>query len=374
MNDKLGIYIHIPFCIKKCAYCDFCSYPEIKYAEQYANALITDIKKYAGVHADTLYIGGGTPTCIASELLTEIVKTAFDTFSLGADSEISVECNPGTADLEYFHRLKDCGVNRLSIGMQSAVESELKYLGRIHGNAQTKKTVYGAKTAGIENINLDLMYGIPYQTEKSFEYSLNTAISLEPSHISAYALKVEEGTELYRRRNDLPLPSEDSVCDMLDTACTALEHAGLHRYEISNFAIPGKECVHNLKYWRCKPYLSFGPSASSYFDGKRYTFNRSLSDYIAYANGEKALSEVISEYSEIPKSEHEYEYIMLGLRLSSGISDGKFKSEFGISFGEKYGSKFEKYIRLGLAEKSNGNFRLNGKGMLVSNAILSELI
>ncbi len=374
MNDKIGIYIHIPFCVKKCAYCDFCSFPSLSHAEEYAEAVTAHIKKYRDVRADTLYIGGGTPTYIPPQLLTGIISTAVSAFGLDDGSEISVECNPGTADREYFEKLRECGVNRISIGMQSAVADELSALGRIHDISQTEKAVSDAKKAGIDNINLDLMYGIPYQTVSSFEHSLNRALSFEPTHISAYALKIEEGTELHTHASELELPDEDSVCDMLGIACNMLSDAGMKRYEISNFSSPGFECKHNIKYWKCKPYLSFGPSASSYFDGKRYTYNRSLSDYISYVNGKKEFSQILSECSDILKDEQEYEYIMLGLRLTDGISDREFKECYGYTFSEKYGEKFEKYIRLGLAETDGKIYKLNGNGLLVSNAILSELI
>ncbi len=374
MSDPVGIYIHIPFCVKKCRYCDFCSFPALDSASRYTDALISDIRRHDSIHADTLYIGGGTPTHLPSELLTRIIQVTEEAFGLDESSEISVECNPGTADAEYFYKLKNCGVNRLSIGMQSALDHELSLLGRIHSFEQTKKAVRDAKAAGFENINLDLMYGIPDQTKGSFEYSLRAALALKPTHISAYALKLEEGTELLERQNEFTFPNEDEVCDMLDIACEMLSKNGLQRYEISNFAIPGAECKHNMKYWRCEPYLSFGASAASYFNGVRYTFNRSINGYIAYANGEADIRSVLSEYTNVTSDTEEYEYIMLGLRLTEGISDIDFKKKFGIGFGEKYGDKFDKYIRLGLAERNDGRFLLNKNGMLVSNAILSELI
>ncbi len=374
MNESIGIYIHIPFCVKKCAYCDFCSYPSLSGVEQYTKAVIAHMKRYTGVRADTLYVGGGTPTHVPVEYLTDIIDTAVSVFQLDGNSEISVECNPGTADIKYFKKLKQSGVNRLSFGMQSAVEKELSVLGRIHDLSQVKKAVYDSRSAGINNINVDLMYGIPYQTVSSFEYSLEQALSLDPSHISTYALKIEEGTEFFKNASRLMLPSEDDTCDMLEKACEVLDRYSLKRYEISNFAKDGYECKHNIKYWKCEPYLSFGPSASSYFEGKRFTYDRSLSDYISYVNGEKEFSQVLSEYAQISPSEREYEYIMLGLRLTHGICDTEFKSRFGYSFGEKYGARFEKYIRLDLAEKHDDLYMLNERGMMVSNAILSELI
>ncbi len=374
MSDLLGIYIHIPFCVRKCYYCDFCSFPPLAGVQNYTQALISDIRKHGSIRADTLYVGGGTPTYIPSDLLCQVISEAVKSFGLDGQSEISVECNPGTADISYFRALHRCGVNRLSIGMQSANADELSALGRIHDFEQTKKAVHDARTAGFENINLDLMYGIPHQTPQSFTHSLKQALSLSPEHISAYALKVEDGTEFYKRIDELPLPDEDTVCDMLDGACEILQAHGLHRYEISNFAKSGYECRHNIKYWRCTPYLAFGSSASGYYGDVRYTFNRSLGDYTDYANGKKLLGDVLSERVEISDEMCKYEYVMLGLRMTQGISDSEYKEKFGVTFTCDYGRKLDKYIRLGLAEHNGDTYRLTDKGMLVSNTILSELL
>ncbi len=374
MSKPLGVYIHIPYCLKKCNYCDFCSYPEHGSADEYVSSLISHIKSQKRLSVDTVYIGGGTPTCLPSGDLLKILDALYDTFDVCSDAEITTECNPATADRAYFAALHDGGVNRVSIGMQSASDTELKALGRIHGFCDTQRAVSDAHDGGIDNINLDLMYGIPEQTLSSFSSSLTAALSLGVEHISAYALKIEEGTPFFRMQDRLRLPSEDEVCDMLDLCCRYLSSEGFERYEISNFARPGHACRHNLKYWHAEPYLAFGVSASGYYDSLRYTFTRSIPDYIRFCRGQCSADDVLDEKQFISHTESEREYIMLALRLCEGIDDEAFSRRFGYPFTEKYEEKLALPIRYGLMQKSGGRLYLTPAGLLVSNTIISELI
>lgn len=374
MNKPVGIYIHIPFCLKKCNYCDFCSYSDMSSLDDYFPALFKHILSSPRPTADSVYIGGGTPTCVPQRYIGKLLDTVSQAFSLTSDAEISIECNPKTADKEYFSFLRSHGVNRLSIGMQSSCDTELKLLGRIHSYADTVNAVCDARDSGIKNINLDLMYGIPEQTLQSFEKTISDAMSLGVEHISAYALKIEENTVFYKNRNNLSLPDEDEVCDEAEMCRTMLSSGGFKRYEISNFAKDGYACRHNMKYWTRKDYLAYGVSSSGFFGGKRYTFCNNILKYIDFCNKKTPLDDVLTECEVIDDKEAEREYIMLALRLTAGISADDFQKSFGHTFEEKYGKLFSVYENHSLAKRENGRYFLTNRGLFVSNAIISELI
>ncbi len=364
---QLGIYVHVPFCRKKCGYCDFFSVCTLKSAEDYASAVLRDMERFRerGQSADTLYFGGGTPTELPADLLRRLVSSAREIFSIDDSAEITVETNPGETVPGLFEGLRRCGVNRLSVGMQSACENELEFLGRGHSPEQASETVGLAKAEGFQNISLDLMLGIPFQTRESLERSVDFAASLGVSHVSAYILKVEEGTRfaLLQKKGELPLCDEDFCAESYLYACELLEQYGFMQYEISNFSKPGFESRHNLKYWRDEEYLGFGPSAHSFFEGKRFFYKRNLAEYIKGAapvfDGDGGGAE---------------EYIMLGLRLCEGLDLEKFEQKFGFPF-KKTSLAVAKELALhGLVAFDGKKIALTRQGFLLSNEIISRLI
>jgi len=370
---RLGLYLHIPFCRSKCLYCDFCSFP--KYSEEgikaYVSALCCEIKRYGeradGYSADTVYFGGGTPTLLPISEFERIFTQLRDSFSISPDAEITCECNPATADSEYFSALRRLGVNRLSIGLQSVDESELRALGRIHSYRDFVDTYNRARRVGFDNISADLMYGIPKQTIESFGISLDKLIELSPEHISVYGLKVEAETPFGRMRDKLILPDEDSECEMYMLCSNRLYGAGYEKYEISNFARHGYESRHNLKYWTGGEYIGFGIAAHSYFCGERFANSRDIDGYLVGENVE-------SERKKISHSEQMTEYVMLRMRLSRGVELLDFAERFGKDFDELYRDKLLKYERGGYVKREHGSVSFTDKGFLVSNFILSDIL
>ena len=367
ITDNIGLYIHIPFCRSKCPYCDFYSFiaddaSKKAYTDAVIECIKSDYTKYKR-KADTLYIGGGTPSSLETDDLVKIINTAKETF-LTDDAEITIECNPYDASFELFSKLYDASVNRISMGMQSANDIERKKLGRRSSREDITKAVTNAKKAGISNISLDLMLGIPSQSEESLLSSLDFCISLDIPHISAYILKIEEATPFYKLQSKLNLPSDDEVADMYLVTCDYLSSHGIKQYEISNFAKEGFESKHNLKYWNCLEYLGIGPAAHSFIDGKRFFYDR---DFTSFVNA--GLSPVYDgqggSFSE---------YVMLGLRLCQGISDEQTVKRFGHKMPDKLIKAAEKYIDNGFMEHENGNLKLTAKGFLLSNTILADIL
>ena len=344
MNVKEGLYFHIPFCKNKCPYCDFYSSKLCgNEAEAYVCKLKKEIEKYSGSF-DTVYFGGGTPSIIEPELICDILSCARAQFEIDKESEITIECNPREDLKEAFEIYRKAGINRVSIGMQSAVDSERFALGRAAGKKEVERTVRYAKEAGIENISLDLMLGIPKQTLSSLDESLDFIDKMGVKHISAYMLKIEEGTEFFKRRDTLPLPDEDEVAKMYLKTVNVLEELGIKQYEISNFAAPSFESRHNLKYWELIPYLGIGKTAHSFRNGRRFYYDSSFN---IVDDGEGGSDE---------------ERIMLGLRLTKGIEKSLLSKPY------------EQYISAGLMTERDSKIALTPEGMLVSNAIISELI
>ena len=279
--NNIGVYIHIPFCNEKCPYCDFYSVNyDNNLEEKYIDSIIREIEKSKKNKADSLYIGGGTPSCINPKRLASVIITAKDKFDIDDFAEITVECNPSNDLKILLPVLSNAGVNRISMGLQSAVFQERKALGRKAKPEDVQKAVELARDTGIENISLDLMLGVPKQTKESLKSSIDFCKSLDIEHISAYILKIEENTPFYKMKNTLELPSEDEVASLYIYACNQLEKSGFNQYEISNFSKNGKESKHNLKYWNCDEYLGFGASAHSFIDGKRFFYSRDLKNYI----------------------------------------------------------------------------------------------
>ncbi len=371
-NRSLGIYIHIPFCIRKCNYCDFCSFPDAdgQLMSAYVKELIRRINDFSKKNGkrcvDTVYFGGGTPTLLSIKHFEDILFALKNSFDIASDAEITVECNPASIDADGLVRLRALGVNRLSIGLQSADDNELCLLGRLHSFKDFCDTFYAARNAGFDNISIDLMYGIPNQTKESFKATLERVINLAPEHISAYGLKIEEGTEFYRNFDRLTLPDEDTEAELYILCCDILSKSGYLRYEISNFSKIGGESQHNLKYWRVDDYVGFGVAAHSRFEGERFGNSRNIKAFIA---GE----DIVCERQRISDEVFLTEYVMLGLRLADGIDKNEFFALTGQEFTQYYPT-VENYVKGGFMVESEKKIAFTTKGFLVSNTILSQML
>lgn len=362
-SENLGIYVHIPFCVKKCGYCDFCSVADFSHTGEYVKKLCEDInakgKELSGCRrADTVYFGGGTPTCIGTGLIT-VLDAVRESFNVTEDAEISFEANPATADYGLLKSLREAGFNRLSVGIQSANENELRRLGRIHTFDDAKRIVEAAKKAGFKDVGGDMMLGIPEQTRESMLHTAEEFVKMDMQHISAYMLKIEPGTPFGKKTPD-DLPDEDETADLYLAALEYFKSFGFVRYEISNFALPGYECRHNRKYWDLDEYIGFGPSAHSFFNGRRTSTE---SDVQKYING-NAKEEDRGEGGTFS------EYVMLSLRTSDGLDIETAEKEFGKKFVKD--SFVDEMISHGLIS-ADGKIYLQDKGVLVSNSIITEI-
>ena len=371
MPEKLGLYIHVPFCLKKCLYCDFCSFPAYsdEMMDAYVKRLVFDIEAHSkGFNGtvDTIYFGGGTPTLLKERHFDSILEAIHKNYAVDSSAEISCECNPATVDEKYLKSIRNGGINRLSIGLQSANDNELCALGRAHSFADFQKTYDDARAAGFDNLSVDLMYGIPEQTVASFERTLAKVCELAPEHVSAYALKIEDGTPFGRIRETLSLPNEDDECDMYELCTKKLSEHGYQKYEISNFARPGFESRHNIKYWTGDDYLGFGVAAHSYFCGERFSNSRDIAAYIAG-------TDITEERRAIPKKEQMTEYVMLRMRMTAGIDCTDFKARFGVELEEFCGS-LDRYISAKFIKRDGTRVSFTDKGIFVSNTILSDIL
>lgn len=372
---KLGLYLHIPFCLQKCNYCDFCSAPAAESVRAaYVGALCKHLAAVAPMAreytVDTVYLGGGTPTMLSAEDFLRILDTVKAHFALLSDAEITAECNPVTGAEPLFHGIRRAGINRLSIGLQSIHEKELKLLGRLHSFADFESTFAAARRAGFDNISADLMFGIPAQSVESFRQTLNTVCDLAPEHISAYGLRVEDGTPFGRMKGTLPLPSEDEEAEMAELVATLLPTRGYERYEISNYAKAGYESRHNLRYWLGEEYLGFGPAAHSFFGGVRFETPADRSAYMA--NVEKGdFTALFTGHHTVAGAEARDEYVMLRMRLAEGIQKADFSHRFGTKFEDCYGD-LTSLVRSGFLENTDTRVAFTARGMQVSNTILSQ--
>ncbi len=367
MPDTLGIYIHVPFCSPgKCPYCDFYSVPlTAALAERYLEAAERCLREWgaraAGRAVDTVYLGGGTPSLLGDGLcrLLSAVREAFD---IAQNAEITLEANPGSVEAGAFARWRAAGFNRVSLGMQSAVPEELCALGRRHTPRQVEEAVRAARAAGFANLSLDLMLCTPGQTPESMRRSIGFAAALAPEHISAYLLKVEEGTPFFLQKNSLRLPDDDAQAEAYLSACRELERRGYEQYEISNFARPGFASRHNLRYWNTDEYLGVGPAAHSFFNGQRFHYERSLP---AFLSGAAPVPDGAGGTLE--------EYVMLRLRLSEGLWESALRERFGADF-SLFGSRPEALAQGGLLTRAPGRIALTARGFLVSNAVIGSLL
>lgn len=366
MNVPIGLYLHIPFCRSKCPYCDFYSMRgNAAQTDAYVAALCRKISESAEAlqcKADSLYIGGGTPSALGAKRLKALVDQAKADF-LTDGAEITVECNPYGLSPDFFAVLAEAGVNRVSIGLQSAVDSERRALGRLSDADGVRAAVLSAQRAGIANISLDVMLGIPRQTAQTLAETLDFCLSLGVPHVSAYILKIEAGTPFEKRRDTLSIPDDDQTADLYLQLCETLTQNGILQYEISNFARPGSESRHNLKYWHCEEYLGLGPAAHSFLEGRRFYYPRDLRGFL---DGKPPVPDGTGgDFTE---------YAMLALRLCEGLSEKKVQTRFGHGIPQEMRSRAAPLAAHGLLVSDESGIRLTRTGFLVSNAVLAELL
>ena len=413
-----SLYLHIPFCVKKCRYCDFLSGPQDEETrERYTRALINEIKEQtvcpAGTPVDTVFFGGGTPSVLSGGQIERIMEALHAFFSVQSDAEISMEMNPGTADAEKLYRLKKAGINRLSLGVQSMHDRELALLGRIHTADQARLSYEQAREAGFDNINIDLMSALPGQSFESWADTLEQSVRWAPEHISAYSLIIEPGTPfaaMYEKGSLPGLPDEDTDREMYHYTGTCLAEHGYRQYEISNYAIPGRECRHNSGYWTGHPYLGLGVGAASYVNGVRFSNCTDLRKYMDVLESGKSNAFEAAQAGQCPGGgslsrgklsscsghvsvtdtgitalirtdlhalslqEQMEEFMFLGLRMTEGVRDAVFAERFGKTIENVYGQVLEKQISQGVLEKTQKGYRLTSRGVDVSNYVLADYL
>ncbi len=364
--NSIGLYFHVPFCRGKCPYCDFYSVRCTDgMMDDYTDRMIGQIQyesKKIGRPADTLYFGGGTPSLLGGRRIRRLAEAARAGFGL-ENAEITVEANPDSVSPGFFREIRAAGVNRLSLGLQSANGAELKLLGRTHTAEQAERAVRDAQEAGFGSISLDLMLAIQLQTEDSLRRSVEFCAECGVQHVSAYLLKVERGTPYDRRRDKLRLPGEDETAELYLLACRELEQYGFAQYEISNFARKGKESRHNLKYWRCEEYLGLGPSAHSFLEGKRFHFERGMAGFL---RGDPAVPDGSGGDFD--------EFAMLRMRLAEGLTDEACRARFGFPVPERLKRAARRYETAGLTHCAGNGFCFTPKGFLLSDALTPEIL
>lgn len=380
----LGIYLHIPFCKRKCLYCDFLSAPASESViARYVDALCLQMEaealSYGDFYVRTVFLGGGTPSLLSGMQLDRILGQLRKDFSVSEAAEITMECNPGTLDGQKLAEYRQAGVNRLSLGLQSANDAELKALGRIHSFQEFLENYEAARKAGFSNINVDLMSALPGQTPLGWTDTLERVAALSPEHISAYSLIIEEGTPFYERYGEnadrqahfLPLPSEDEERLMYEETQRILNRYGYHRYEISNYARPGRECLHNIGYWDRTDYVGFGLGAASMVDNVRWKQTEELEKYL---RRDKAFSPI--QRHALTRTEQMEEFMFLGLRLTEGISVGEFRRQFQIGIHEVYGTALKRLEQDGLLlfYEDQKRLKLTPRGVDVSNYVLAQFL
>ena len=370
----LELYIHIPFCKKKCKYCDFLSGPSTAdERESYVKSLCQDIRSYAHLakacRVISIFVGGGTPSTLTAFQMQQIFSAVRDTFVVEENAEITVEMNPGTVDREKLSGYKKCGINRLSIGLQSTKNRELQILGRIHTYEEFLQSYQWAREAGFQNINIDLMFAIPGQSGEAWRAHLRQVAELKPEHISAYSLIIEEGTPF--AECELDLPDEDTEYQMYEDTAGILAEYGYQQYEISNYAKDGYACRHNIGYWKRTEYLGLGLGASSLYGENRFSNTRDMQEYLGFSENTERIRKDVLKLSLKDQIE---EFMYLGLRMTEGISEIDFEQNFGQKLENIYGSVLQKYKETGFLEKTGANWRFTRKGIHVSNHILAEFL
>lgn len=369
----LELYVHIPFCVRKCQYCDFLSGPsDEETKDRYIEALLKEIR--AAEHTEdyeivSVFIGGGTPSALKAEAIASIMSTLQEQFFFCEDAEVTIEANPGTVDLEKLTIYRNVGINRLSLGLQSTDAEELKLLGRIHSYEEFLKSYEWAREAGFSNINIDLMFAIPGQTGEAWRQHLYQVAELNPEHISAYSLIIEEGTPFAEQ--NLDLPDEDTEYQMYEDTAEILERYGYRQYEISNYAKQGYMCRHNAGYWQRREYLGFGLGASSLYRGMRFSNTRRMQEYLKESRNPDQIRQDVTVLS---RNERIEEFMFLGLRMTEGISEKKFEENFDVRLMDVYGDILQKYEETGFMEHIETKWRLTRKGIHVSNHILADFL
>lgn len=363
-----GLYIHIPFCKQKCKYCDFVSFPCMEeLADKYINALKIEAEKYRGEKVDTIFMGGGTPSILNPKQIKEVAKMCFDVFDVANNYEFTTEANPGTIDDDKISAMLNGGINRISVGVQSFNDAELKKIGRIHDAKTAYNTICHLNKRGFENINVDIMTALPSQTFESLKNTLDTALTLPIKHISAYSLIIEDGTPIEKEYSKglLDIPNEDTDREMYMYTVDFFYKNGFKQYEISNFAKDGYECRHNVKYWTSEEYIGLGTASHSYIGNYRFYNTYEIKEYIGGAE---------KEVVELTENDKIAEFMITGLRMRIGVSEKDFKSRFGKNIKDVFGSEFDKFIKLGLMQYDGERYSLTLDGINVSNSILCEFV
>ncbi len=378
MKKELGIYIHIPFCIKKCAYCDFISFPnKLDIQQEYVNKILSEIEKSKNIlenyDVSTIYIGGGTPSAINSELIKKIMKKINEYIEISKLQEITIEVNPGTVTYEKLQDYKEAGINRLSIGLQSTDDRLLNLIGRIHTYKEFLKTYEIARKVGFTNINVDLMIGLPNQTIKDIKNSIEKITNLDPKpeHISVYSLIIEPNTPIEEMLNDkkIKFPTDEEERNQYWYVKNKLEEKGYNHYEISNFSIPRKEAIHNTNCWKQKEYIGFGVAAHSFINKKRFSNTENLQEYLQKTSDEiKTINEIQN------KLEQEKEYMLLGLRKIDGININEFKEKFTENPIYLFRKEIQKLVTEGLLEVDLNQIKLTFKGLDLANIVWEEFV
>lgn len=382
-----SVYLHIPFCRTKCTYCAFNTYTKLEaLIEPFVDALVNEIhcvgRSAPGLPVHTIFFGGGTPSMLAAAHFRRILDTLRQYYPLTADAEISIEANPNDISFDYLAQVRETGINRLSLGMQSANANELRLFARRHDNDDLAGAVMAARKAGFDSLNLDLIYSIPHQTLADWEWTLQQALALKPDHISLYALGLEDDTPLkeWVDSGRLPTPDDDLAADMYEAATSELALHGLEQYEISNWAAPGHQCRHNLQYWRNLPYLGLGPGAHGFANGIRYSVELSPQRYIRLLsnvdeNCSFPLSPAVAEHTVLERKDEIAETLIMGLRLTQeGIQRDAFQQRFGDDITTIFPEVIAKYQKHGLLDVDKTCMRLTKEARLVSNMILREFV
>lgn len=374
----LGLYIHVPFCAQKCYYCDFNSYKiNSNQKKEYLINIEREMKFYKGEFKDkcfdTVFFGGGTPSILTVSELKELVNNINENFNIKNDAEITIECNPGTINREKLEAMKKMGINRLSIGLQATQNYHLKSIGRIHTYEEFEKNYYDALDIGFENINIDLMYALPNQKTQEWKDTLDKIIKLNPSHISAYSLILEEGTKLYDmyQNKEFELLDEDTDINMYNYTIDTLKRHGYNQYEISNYSKENLECKHNIIYWKCDNYLGLGPGASGFIGDTRYS---NIEDICEYNKCIMQNIRPVSEEIELTKKDKIEEFIFMGLRMNEGINIDVFKERFDTDFYDIYQEVMDKLIKRELVRFDGKNISLTQKGREISNSVFIEFL
>ena len=382
MRKKLELYVHIPFCEKKCLYCDFLSFSaEEDLHKAYVDKLIEEIrvqaKNYSDYQISSIFIGGGTPSVIKAVYISNIMSAIYEAFIVESLAEVTIECNPGTVDIDKLLVYKQSGINRISVGLQSSVDKELQHLGRIHTYADFLYSYEKIRESGYKNINIDLMSALPWQTLDSWKSTLKKVVMLKPEHISAYSLIIEEGTEFSKIYGSPEgrkfLPTEEVERAMYHSTIDILKNYGYERYEISNYSKPGYESKHNIGYWTGEEYLGFGIGASSYVYGRRFNVERDIKKYLAI-DMKRDIMPLYQNIHELSTKEKMEEFMFLGLRLAKGVLVTDFYDRFGVELIDVFEKQVQKNISFGLLKYDNLYLRLTDKGLDLSNRVMGDFL